>query len=283
MSEETKQMITLTVLDRTGHAVHTVDFEGALELCRKHMAEGRWLYGKDRAGKAFVETNVSVFETDFNRIKDRLSSGSDLRLGLSIMGGQPCNGDGSYFEDTGYTLHAPEPCVDSVELDTTGDDGTEQQVELTFKFTRKVVRVTKREDVSGVGLDDYKIYLRGLDAPVLLEIDTDVYQYLSLDVSGPMVVLYLTCQSEDEGEELFNADEKGETRVDNEPRKVSFKTKLISEPNNPAIIAVTADTLILNNASGREAFATAAAKIIAALEQVVPELMRGEATVEDGR
>ena len=88
MDKNSKQ-ITIRVMNREGHATHTVGFDDALDLIREEMGKGKWLRIVDEDGSSRIETSITTLTSDMDKLVDDLMNAQFLTLQAALQGGGP--------------------------------------------------------------------------------------------------------------------------------------------------------------------------------------------------
>jgi len=83
------KQITILVMNREGHATHTVGFDDALTLIREEMGRGKWLRVVDDNGSSRIETSITTLTADMDALVNTLMTAQSLTLQAALQGGAP--------------------------------------------------------------------------------------------------------------------------------------------------------------------------------------------------
>lgn len=101
MAKKNEQLITINIMDRSGHRVEKVGFEGACDIIQEEMGAGRWLRVVDDGGESHLETEFAELSSDMDKMRKYLLSAKSLTLITALQGGGNCCGKGDLIEIDG--------------------------------------------------------------------------------------------------------------------------------------------------------------------------------------
>jgi hypothetical protein len=82
-----KKLITLNIMDRTGHTTREVGFDDALEVAKEEMGNGKWLRIVADDGSSDILTDATALAKDLTSIRNLFEGAKELDLVMALVGG----------------------------------------------------------------------------------------------------------------------------------------------------------------------------------------------------
>lgn len=81
------KQVTILVMNREGHAEHTVGFDDALNLVREEMGKGKWMRVVNPDGTSHIETSFETLTADMDKFTNDFMNAQQLVLVAALQGG----------------------------------------------------------------------------------------------------------------------------------------------------------------------------------------------------
>lgn len=241
-----EKKIKIQIMNRTGHKEVEVDFEGAVDLIRKEMGEGKWLKIDART----IITSVEIFNRDLEILKNNILAADELTLIAGLKGGSPTSNQYK-FDRFGYDKDGYD--ADGYNREGYDRDGYDRDGYDKDGYDRDGY------DYIGYNKDGY---------------DRDGYDKDGYDIDG----------YDRDGYDKDGYHKSSYTNHTRHKRNetTAVKITIVKAPESNQVISVDTDgAIIVNNAYGREVMAEAWAKLNLGLAKTMPALLTGKAVVID--